>query len=79
MSCMDHRCRDCGHDWCDNHYRGDCPSCGSGSVAHFFDEHERESTPSGAAVAVFRPSPNPPMIATQATGKGAACKQQSRR
>ncbi len=38
MSCIDHSCRDCDHEWFDNYCRGSCPECGSHRVAHFCDE-----------------------------------------
>ena len=38
MSCMEHVCRECDHEWFDNYPRGICPKCGSHEVSHYFDE-----------------------------------------
>jgi len=38
VSCMEHVCRDCEHEWFDNYSRGSCPECRSMNVSHYFDE-----------------------------------------
>ncbi len=38
MSCMEHLCRNCGHEWFDNAPRASCPLCKTANVTHTFDE-----------------------------------------
>jgi len=38
MSCLEHVCRDCGHEWFDNNRSFVCPACGSTNTIRCFDE-----------------------------------------
>ncbi len=49
-SCMEHSCRDCGHEWFDNSARAPCTWCGSTNVAHFFDEDPHDFDDEDTAV-----------------------------
>ena len=40
MSCLEHVCRDCGHEWFDNNRSFLCPVCGSTNTLRCFDEDD---------------------------------------
>ena len=42
MACLEHVCRDCGHEWFDNSMSRVCPACGSTDTARYFDEVDDE-------------------------------------
>jgi predicted Zn-ribbon and HTH transcriptional regulator len=42
MSCMEHQCGTCGHQWENNRVDHRCPKCRSGDVSNWFDEFETE-------------------------------------
>lgn len=42
MSCLEHVCRDCTHEWFDNNPSRKCPMCGSTNTLRCFDEVDEE-------------------------------------
>ena len=42
MSCVDHECHDCYHQWFDNSTSKSCPKCGSTRSSLSFDEPMHE-------------------------------------
>ena len=44
MACLEHSCRTCSHDWCDNDPSYVCPRCGSTDSMRVFDELPIEAT-----------------------------------